>query len=276
MPVIPMVKPTVVLHNHQAVKIADPYDNIPDVFTMGLAWEMTGGRNVDLDASCIMLDGNLNLVDLVYFSKLSSSDGSVKHSGDEREGDEVGDDESITVNLPQVHPSVQYLGFTVNSYSGEKLNCVADARCRIYNAHTLKEHAQFELTDAKHLRYTALVMCVLYRVGPDWWMHAIGEGAHGTMAKDNVDELQMFIRQHNLWPAAKLQQVCKPSLPPQQRRRKKPVVVVVPQGVPAGGALQTTTPEGYTLQATVPAGTRPGTQLQLEQPDMATDRKSVV
>ena len=59
---MPMVKPTVVLKKHQAVKIADPYDNIPDVFTMGLAWEMTGGRNIDLDASCIMLDANLSLM----------------------------------------------------------------------------------------------------------------------------------------------------------------------------------------------------------------------
>jgi hypothetical protein len=74
MPVMPMqhVKPTVVLHKHQGVKIADPFDNIPDVFTMGLAWEMTQGRNVDLDASCIMLDANLNLVDLVSPSVASA------------------------------------------------------------------------------------------------------------------------------------------------------------------------------------------------------------
>jgi hypothetical protein len=204
----------------------------------------------------------------VFFGQLQSRDGSVKHSGDEREGDEVGDDESIVIDLNRVHPSVEYLGFTVNSYSGENLNCVADAKVRLYNTHTQKEHVTFDMTDASHLGVTALVLCVLYRVGPDWWMHAIGEGAHGTMAKDNVDELQDFLRKEKLWPVGGLAQQFKPSVPKAQRCKKPPVVVVVPQGVPAGAALQTTTTEGYTLQATVPVGAAPGSQFQIEQPDM--------
>jgi stress response protein SCP2 len=39
--------------------------------------------------------------------------------GDEREGDEEGDDETINVNLGLVKDEVTYLCFVVNSYSGE-------------------------------------------------------------------------------------------------------------------------------------------------------------
>ena len=37
---------------------------------MGLAWDVTNGVNIDLDASAIVLDANLNQLDLVYFGKV--------------------------------------------------------------------------------------------------------------------------------------------------------------------------------------------------------------
>lgn len=44
-------------------------------------------------------------LDVVFFSKLVSDDGAIHHSGDEREGDEKGDDESINVTTPSEAPS---------------------------------------------------------------------------------------------------------------------------------------------------------------------------
>ena len=35
--------------------------------TMGLAWDVTNGVNIDLDASCILLDANLRQVDVVFY-----------------------------------------------------------------------------------------------------------------------------------------------------------------------------------------------------------------
>ena len=55
------------------------------------------------------------LVDLVSFRKLRSSDGSVTHCGDEREGDEKGDDEKVVVNLAQVHPGMPSSGLEPSS-----------------------------------------------------------------------------------------------------------------------------------------------------------------
>ena len=89
---------------------------------------VTNGVNIDLDASAIMLGAKLEPKDLVFFGKLRSSDGSIRHAGDEREGDEEGDDERILIDLGRVHESVHYIGIVVNSYSGQELND-GNARC---------------------------------------------------------------------------------------------------------------------------------------------------
>jgi hypothetical protein len=46
-------------------KIADCTDNIADKYTMGLAWDVTNGQNIDLDASCVWLDAMLRPIDTV-------------------------------------------------------------------------------------------------------------------------------------------------------------------------------------------------------------------
>ena len=53
----------------------------------------------------------------------------------------------------------------------------------MYDTNTLAEAASFDLSSDQSLDCCALLMAVLYRVGDEWWMYAIGEGAHGTMAK---------------------------------------------------------------------------------------------
>ena len=61
---------------------------VPEHLVMGLSWDITQGRNIDLDASALLLDAQMRQIDLVFFGKLGSSDGAVRHGGDEREGDE--------------------------------------------------------------------------------------------------------------------------------------------------------------------------------------------
>ena len=55
---------------------------------IGLSWEAnsTPSRPFDLDASVLLLDAKNNLVELIFYNKLVSTDGGVIHNGDEREG----------------------------------------------------------------------------------------------------------------------------------------------------------------------------------------------
>ena len=46
-------------------------------FVFGLEWDVTNGENIDLDASEIWLDPSLNLVEVVAYKKLCSSNKSI-------------------------------------------------------------------------------------------------------------------------------------------------------------------------------------------------------
>jgi tellurium resistance protein TerZ len=188
-------------HGH---KIADCTDKIDDNFMFGLSWDVTGGQAIDLDASCVFLDASLNMIDEVWFRELRSKDGSMQHMGDEREGDAVGDDEKIQFNLDRVSREATYLCFTINSFSGQELNDVKSASCRLYNSGTKEELSSYNLSSDKLLNCTALLMAVLYRGGggaggdSEWYCHAVGESANGRTVNDNVDEWQAFLRKKPL------------------------------------------------------------------------------
>ena len=110
---------------------------------MGLGWDavkkekkglmgfLGGGggaeQEIDLDASCLMFDERGQVTDSVWFRQLKSHDGSITHTGDNRTGAGDGDDEQIIVDLSRVPPQVKSLVFTVNSFTGQTFQQVANA-----------------------------------------------------------------------------------------------------------------------------------------------------
>ena len=126
---------------------------------LGLGWDAAkpsgffgkllggAGDDIDLDASCIALDSNRNLVDLVWFRALKSKCGNILHSGDNRTGHGDGDDESITVKLDKLSPAMDALVFTVNSFTGQNFSKVENAYCRIVDADTDTELARINLSN---------------------------------------------------------------------------------------------------------------------------------
>ena len=172
---------------------------LPETITLGLAWDITHGRQIDLDASVICLDHALNMLDIVNFQQLQSRDGAIIHGGDEREGDEAGFDEKIHISLSRVHNAVMYIGLVINSYSGQELDDVAKASCELFDPKTNISIAQYKLTRCKSLdKHTALVMGCIYRDPTTnmWFLRIISEAAHGRVAKELVDELQNFFRRN--------------------------------------------------------------------------------
>lgn len=260
-----------VLGKGMGFKIADCTDDVADKFTLGLAWDVTGGRPIDLDASCVMLDRDYKVVDTVYFGQLHSRDRSMHHHGDQRSGEASGDDESISFDLAAVDPRVVYLCFCINSFSGQELNDVANARCRLYNSETGNETSSFDLSADAALDCTAMLMAILYRANPsadrgrtpDWFMHAVGEPAMGRTVNDNVDEFQHFLGRV---PLVKLMEAYGQSdKPPPQRQ-----VIKLPAGVAGGGKIAFASPgaPGGKQQVTVPAQCRPGDAIEVQVVDI--------
>ncbi|GAA4017260.1 hypothetical protein GCM10022631_32370 [Deinococcus rubellus] len=104
-------------------------DGAPELrrVSMGLGWDAASGRSIDLDAGCLLFDRQFKHLETVFFMHLSSSDQSVKHSGDNLTGEGEGDDEVIEVDLTGVPQRAAHLVFVVNSFSGHKFSDVKQA-----------------------------------------------------------------------------------------------------------------------------------------------------
>ncbi len=172
---------------------------------MGLGWDMaqsgkkgffgklTGGnKSIDLDASCVLFDEGKNVLDTVYFGQLRSKDGSIQHTGDNLTGEGEGDDESIILNLPAIPANVKSIVFTVNSYSGQSFETVANAFCRIVNEQNGSEIARYDLS-ACGGKHTALVMAKLYRHNGEWKFSALGDNSKGRTWNDVVPDILPYL-----------------------------------------------------------------------------------
>lgn len=150
--------------------------------TLGLGWDpvkggflsrLTGGNEIDLDATCVVLDANKQPLDMVWFRQLQSQDGSIQHSGDNRTGEGDGDDETIRVALDRLPSSVKYLVFTVNSFTGQTFEKVQNAYCRILDTDSRKELGKFNLSERG--AHTGIVMAYIARNGSSWDFTTIGQ-----------------------------------------------------------------------------------------------------
>ena len=167
--------------------------------SMGLGWSAQGsgsggffkkifssGQNIDLDASCIMVDGDRHVTDTVWFSHLASNDGSVRHSGDNltgKSGSEHTPDEVISVDLQRVPENVQALVFTVCSFRGQTFKSVANAFCVLTDDESGEELCSYDISGGGE-NFTALIMCRLYRHNDEWKVAAIGEYCNGRTIRD--------------------------------------------------------------------------------------------
>ena len=216
--------------NHIRVQDYCRDHKMPEKVTFGLAWDVSDDADfIDLDASAICLDANLNLIDMIWWKQLHSKDYNIVHHGDEREGDQVGDDELIDLYLNNMsmmgeHCHVHYIGFVINSYSGQKLKDVARASCHLFDDKTNMEIATYAMTNAKKLEgVTALFVGCLYRAKcpnntaeesngcrtmpakaaqeGEWCFAVISEPSDGRTVKANVEEFRNYLKQNPLQPA---------------------------------------------------------------------------
>jgi stress response protein SCP2 len=167
--------------------------------TMGLGWDTrqaepqggffkrllsSGGDDFDLDGFALLLNADGKLAgdkDVIHFSNLRSSDGSVVHSGDNLTGEGEGDDEVIALNLSQLPERYVRVIFAVNIYNGAKrkqhFGLVANAFVRAIDGDG-KEMARYQLSrNSEYDGATSMLMGELVRSAAGWDFRAIGEVA---------------------------------------------------------------------------------------------------
>ena len=191
-------------------------------FCVGVNWgaiETPGGFlgfgkktvDVDLDLSCVLINTKNELCDHIYSplykvdllqkfglpkGKLTTYDGALRHSGDDREGDKGGDDgldnEIISVDLNKLDKEVNQIFFFLNNVGKEDFSQIPYAKIRMYEGTTtqVKEvFASYNVSaESQYSSKRALVMGKLYKKDNEWRFNAIGD------ATDNVFIGQTIVR----------------------------------------------------------------------------------
>jgi len=155
-------------------------------------------QSVDLDLSCILIDEQNNLCDHIYSplyrvevlqqfglpkGKLQSSDGALKHTGDDLKGDEGGDDgldnEIITVDLSRVASNVAQIYFFLNNAGKEDFAQIPYSKIRMYEGtptHVKEVFASYNVSaEAQFNGKRAIIMGKLYKKNGEWKFNAIGD-----------------------------------------------------------------------------------------------------
>jgi stress response protein SCP2 len=160
---------------------------------MGLGWDPARrGRDIDLDASVIVVNARGRKVDAVWFMAKSAYDHAIEHSGDNLTGAGEGDDETITVDLGRLPVEAHALVFTVNSFRGQKFTDVRNAYCRLLDLDSGAELVRYDLTESE--RRTGVIMSVLVRSGTTWDMTAVGEFHDGKTARAMYEPAEQVVR----------------------------------------------------------------------------------
>ena len=157
---------------------------------VGLGWKAreTDGEAFDLDASAFMVKDNGKVrsdADFIFYNQLTSSCGSVQHTGDDpigSTGDE--DDESLLVDLGKVPDVIQRIVFTVTIHeadaSGQNFGQVGGAYMRVVNRDNDVEIARFDLSEDYDTE-TAMIFGEIYRHNNEWKFKAVGQGFSGGL-----------------------------------------------------------------------------------------------
>jgi tellurium resistance protein TerD len=156
---------------------------------IGLGWDprSSDGATFDLDGSAFLLRGDGKVRgdnDFIFYNNLVSSDGSVKHTGDNRTGQGEGDDERIEIDLARVPPEIERLVVSVTIHEADvrkqNFGMVARAFIRCINAEGEREIARYDLSEDGSTE-TAMIFGELYRYGAQWKFRAVGQGYNGGL-----------------------------------------------------------------------------------------------
>ena len=156
---------------------------------LGLGWDerQTDGSDFDLDASAFLLSAGGKVrssADFIFYNQMTSTDGAVSHTGDNRTGEGDGDDEAIKVDLSKVSPDVDTIAITVTIHEAEtrrqSFGQVANAFIRVVNDQTGNEVVRYDLSE-DYSTETAMVFGELYRRNGEWKFRAVGQGYNGGL-----------------------------------------------------------------------------------------------
>ncbi|CAM9428191.1 unnamed protein product, partial [Ectocarpus fasciculatus] len=156
--------------------------------SLGVSWSMLEGTAADLDLGCMLLDGDLALVDAVHYQQLRSADGrAVRHGGDAREDkDGEVDDEQVHVTPADMPAEVSFLAFYLTSYSGRTLQDLKSCSVHLFETASKRELSMFDCCDEVIREHSAVFLAVMCKVNSSWHFVNMSSCADGSMLQENL------------------------------------------------------------------------------------------
>lgn len=165
--------------------------------TVALGWDPAGrsrffGRReeIDLNVAALLFAAD-RLVDVVYHEQLSSTDGAVRLHGDSMTGEGAGDDEIIAVDLSRIAAQVTTVLFLATCYTGQTLERIANAYCRVIDTVAGAQLARHELTGGGS--HTGLVLGRVRRTDGAWHFQDIGVGLPARHPVDAIPHIGPYL-----------------------------------------------------------------------------------
>lgn len=151
-------------------------------FTIGLGWAAApiNGVDVDLDVSAFMLQGTSpfklqEMSHAIYFNNLNSTCGSVRLSGDSRDGANGDIDEEIYVDVEKIPANINVIAIYVNIFKPEVTFSKVQSAKAVVSNQDGKVLAKFDMSS--HLTdENSLLVGLIKRNGRAWDFVAKGEG----------------------------------------------------------------------------------------------------
>jgi len=123
----------------------EDFDLAKGRYGFGVSWDPApGGREVDLDLQCVVVDKDGVIIDCAYYNNLKAAK-CITHSGDEADGKVGGIQEMVWVHMQKMPPQVAVLVFIIAAYSGGQLKDVCNGKFRILEDSERKEIGHYEL-----------------------------------------------------------------------------------------------------------------------------------
>jgi tellurium resistance protein TerD len=158
---------------------------------VGLGWDLNkydGGSDFDLDASAFLLNAAGKVSsdqDFIFYNNPSNSNHSIVISGDNRNGEGAGDDESVMIDLANVPAEIHKIAFCITIHEAGERNQnfgqVANSYVRVVNEANNEELIRYDLGEDFSIE-TAITVGELYRHSGEWKFSAIGSGFQDGLA----------------------------------------------------------------------------------------------
>ncbi|UTZ21477.1 TerD family protein [Vibrio campbellii] len=189
---------TINLSKNTTISLTKEVDKLSKI-SVGLGWDVEkakglfasffGSNSIDLDASCLLIDKDKQVIDTIWYRQLRSKCNSVHHQGDNRTGAGEGDDETINIDLNKLPSSVKHIAITVNSFTGQSFENVRNAFCRVIDQSS-KEVCRYTLTEQGN--HTGIFIGLLTYDRQEWQFTSKGVMTPGN----SVKELEATILNH--------------------------------------------------------------------------------